>query len=128
MVSLLFSIAFGAMLLSIVLWMQDVWGWSALQTGLAFAPGPLMVPLFGLLFTGRADRSLRPWPRDRRRRDDLRRRRGLVGAASRPQPELPRAGAPGNADDRHRRRPDLADVHGHRRSALPPHSFATGSA
>jgi EmrB/QacA subfamily drug resistance transporter len=52
MVSLLFSIAFGAMLLSVVLWMQDVWGWSALKTGLAFAPGPLMVPLFGLVFTG----------------------------------------------------------------------------
>jgi EmrB/QacA subfamily drug resistance transporter len=51
-VSLTFSIAFGAMLLSVVLWMQDVWGWSALQTGLAFAPGPLMVPFFGLLFTG----------------------------------------------------------------------------
>jgi MFS family permease len=51
-VSLLFSIAFGAMLLSIVLWMQNVWGWSALHTGLAFAPGPLMVPLFGLLITG----------------------------------------------------------------------------
>jgi EmrB/QacA subfamily drug resistance transporter len=51
-VSLVFSTAFGAMLLSIVLWMQNVWGWSALQTGLAFAPGPLMVPLFGLVFTG----------------------------------------------------------------------------
>ena len=52
-VSITYSIAFGAMLLSIVLWMQDVWHWSALQTGLAFAPGPLMVPLFGLLITGR---------------------------------------------------------------------------
>jgi EmrB/QacA subfamily drug resistance transporter len=52
-VSLVFSMAFGAMLLSIVLWMQDVWGWSALRTGLAFAPGPLMVPLFGLLIAGR---------------------------------------------------------------------------
>ncbi len=52
-VAVTWSIAFGAMLLSIVLWMQDVWGWSALQTGLAFAPGPLMVPLFGLVFTGR---------------------------------------------------------------------------
>jgi EmrB/QacA subfamily drug resistance transporter len=52
-VALLFSIAFGAMLLSIVLWMQNVWGWSALQTGLAFAPGPLMVPLFGFLVAGR---------------------------------------------------------------------------
>ncbi|HWE59244.1 MAG TPA: DHA2 family efflux MFS transporter permease subunit [Solirubrobacteraceae bacterium] len=52
-VAVMYSIAFGAMLLSIVLWMQDVWHWSALQTGLAFAPGPLMVPLFGLLLTGR---------------------------------------------------------------------------
>ena len=51
-VALTFSTAFGAMLLSIVLWMQDVWHWSALHTGLAFAPGPLMVPLFGFVFTG----------------------------------------------------------------------------
>jgi EmrB/QacA subfamily drug resistance transporter len=52
-VALTFSTAFGAMLLSIVLWMQNVWGWSALHTGLAFAPGPLMVPLFGFLLTGK---------------------------------------------------------------------------
>jgi EmrB/QacA subfamily drug resistance transporter len=52
-VSLTFSTAFGAMLLSIVLWMQDVWGWSALHTGLAFAPGPLMVPLVGFLLAGK---------------------------------------------------------------------------
>ncbi len=50
---LLFSVSFGAMLLSIVLWMQDVWGWSALRTGLGLAPGPLMVPLFTFLVTGR---------------------------------------------------------------------------
>jgi EmrB/QacA subfamily drug resistance transporter len=61
-VSALFSIAFGAMLLSIVLWMQDVWGWSALQTGLAFAPGPLMVPLFGLLISGRLITRFGPGP------------------------------------------------------------------
>jgi MFS family permease len=41
------------MLLSIVLWMQDVWGWSALKTGLAVAPGPIMVPVFTFLVTGR---------------------------------------------------------------------------
>ena len=52
-VALLFSIAFGAMLLSLVLWCQDVWGWSALQTGLGVAPGPLMVPLFSFLVAGR---------------------------------------------------------------------------
>ena len=52
-VMLLFSVAFGSMLLSIVLWDQTVWGWSALQTGLAIAPGPLMVPLFSFLVAGR---------------------------------------------------------------------------
>ena len=52
-VALVFSVAFGAMLLSIVLWEQDVWGWSALHAGLAIAPGPLMVPLFAFLVAGR---------------------------------------------------------------------------
>ncbi|HEY2441584.1 MAG TPA: MFS transporter [Streptosporangiaceae bacterium] len=52
-VAFLFSAAFGAMLLSIVLWAQDNWGWSALRTGLAIAPGPLMVPLFSFLVAGR---------------------------------------------------------------------------
>jgi EmrB/QacA subfamily drug resistance transporter len=52
-VALLFSIAFGGMLLSVVLWMQNVWGWSALRTGLAVAPGPLMVPVFSFLVAGR---------------------------------------------------------------------------
>jgi EmrB/QacA subfamily drug resistance transporter len=52
LVALLFSIAFGALLLSIVLWEQNVWHWSALRAGLALAPGPLMVPLFGFLIAG----------------------------------------------------------------------------
>jgi MFS family permease len=39
----LFSSAFGSMLLSIVLWDQMMWGWSALHIGLAIAPGPLSV-------------------------------------------------------------------------------------
>ncbi|HEY1688880.1 MAG TPA: MFS transporter [Solirubrobacteraceae bacterium] len=52
-VALFFSAAFGAMLLSIVLWEQNVWGWSALRSGLALAPGPLMVPLFSFLVAGR---------------------------------------------------------------------------
>jgi EmrB/QacA subfamily drug resistance transporter len=51
-VALFFSAAFGGMLLSRVLWAQDVWHWSALQTGLAIAPGPLMVPLFAFLVAG----------------------------------------------------------------------------
>ncbi|MET7621606.1 DHA2 family efflux MFS transporter permease subunit [Streptomyces sp. NPDC005408] len=43
--NLLFAVAFAAMLLSAALWCQNVWHWSALQTGLAISPGPLMVPL-----------------------------------------------------------------------------------
>jgi len=59
-VALAFSVAFGAMLLSVVLWDQQVWGWSALSTGLAVAPGPLMVPLFGFLVAGRLIARLGP--------------------------------------------------------------------
>ncbi len=40
----LFSAAFAAMLLSVIVWSQVGWGWSALHTAFAFAPGPLMVP------------------------------------------------------------------------------------
>ena len=52
-VAAVFSAAFGGMLLSVVLWQQDVWGWSALQSGLAITPGPLMVPVFAFLVAGR---------------------------------------------------------------------------
>jgi EmrB/QacA subfamily drug resistance transporter len=41
-----FSTAFAAVLLTFVLWTQQVWGYSALRTGLAIAPGPLLVPVF----------------------------------------------------------------------------------
>jgi len=51
-VALVFSMAFGAMLLSRVLWAQDVWHWSALTTGLSIVPGPIMVPLFSFLLAG----------------------------------------------------------------------------
>ena len=62
LVALFFSSAFGAMLLSIVLWEQDVWGWSALRAGLAIAPGPRMVPLFGLAVAGRLIKRYGPAP------------------------------------------------------------------
>jgi EmrB/QacA subfamily drug resistance transporter len=52
-VAVLFSMAFGAMLLSRVLWAQDVWHWSALATGLSIVPGPIMVPLISFLVAGR---------------------------------------------------------------------------
>jgi EmrB/QacA subfamily drug resistance transporter len=41
---IVFSAAFAIMLLSNSLWCQQVWHWSALRTGLALAPGPLLVP------------------------------------------------------------------------------------
>jgi EmrB/QacA subfamily drug resistance transporter len=53
LVAIFFSAAFAAMLLSIVLWEQGVWGWSALQAGLGIAPGPLMVPLMSFVVAGR---------------------------------------------------------------------------
>src|SRR6266508_132658 len=46
--TMLFSAAFAGMLLSIVLWAQNDWGWSALKTGLAVSPGPLMVPVLSV--------------------------------------------------------------------------------
>ncbi|MBV9415636.1 MAG: MFS transporter [Solirubrobacterales bacterium] len=52
-VAVLFSVAFGGMLLSRVLWAQDVWHWSALTTGFSIVPGPIMVPLCAFLIAGR---------------------------------------------------------------------------
>ncbi|MFF1646869.1 MFS transporter [Streptomyces sp. NPDC058240] len=47
--ALLFTVAFAAMLLTSVLWCQQVWGYSAIRTGLAIAPGPLVVPVLAVL-------------------------------------------------------------------------------
>ncbi|HWC33710.1 MAG TPA: MFS transporter [Mycobacteriales bacterium] len=44
--AVLFNVGFGAGLLGLVLWLQEVWHYSAIRTGLAIAPGPLMVPVF----------------------------------------------------------------------------------
>ncbi|MGW3243936.1 MFS transporter [Streptomyces sp. NPDC001070] len=41
--TLLFYAAFGLQLLGVTLWLQQVWHWSAIQTGLGVAPGPAMV-------------------------------------------------------------------------------------
>ncbi|MFJ2090803.1 MFS transporter [Streptomyces sp. NPDC087901] len=46
--ALLFTVAFASMLLTSVLWCQQVWGYSAIRTGLAIAPGPLVVPLLAV--------------------------------------------------------------------------------
>jgi EmrB/QacA subfamily drug resistance transporter len=45
----LFGVAFALMLLSNVLWCQQVWHWSALQTGVALVPGPALVPIVTVL-------------------------------------------------------------------------------
>jgi EmrB/QacA subfamily drug resistance transporter len=47
--ALAFSIGFAANLLANILWMQQVWHFSALKTGLAISPGPLMVPVFATI-------------------------------------------------------------------------------
>ncbi|MEU4098425.1 MFS transporter [Streptomyces sp. NPDC026673] len=41
--TLLFYAAFGLQLLGLTLWLQQVWHWSAIETGLGVAPGPAMV-------------------------------------------------------------------------------------
>jgi MFS family permease len=45
------SAAFRALLMSMVLCEQMIWGWSALRIGLAMAPGPLLIPIVSLLFS-----------------------------------------------------------------------------
>jgi EmrB/QacA subfamily drug resistance transporter len=57
-----FTVVFGATLLSIILWEQEVWGWSPLKTGLACAPGPFLVPVTSLFVAGPLIRKLGPSP------------------------------------------------------------------
>lgn len=51
-----FGVAFAIMLLSNVLWCQEVWHWSAVRTGLAMVPGPALVPVVTLLTARAAQR------------------------------------------------------------------------
>ncbi len=44
--ALLFAIPFAGALLANILWLQQVWGYSAIKTGFAVSTGPLMVPIF----------------------------------------------------------------------------------
>ncbi len=55
-----YSIAFGGLVLSVVLWEQTAWHWSALQAGLTITPGPFMVPITSLFFSGRLLRWIGP--------------------------------------------------------------------
>ena len=47
--AVLFNIGFGISLLSRILWMQEVWGYGSIRTGLAVALGPLCVPITSLI-------------------------------------------------------------------------------
>ncbi len=44
-----FSASFAANMLLMVLWLQRVWHWSAIDTGLGVAPGPMMVPALAVV-------------------------------------------------------------------------------
>ncbi|MYS81114.1 MFS transporter [Embleya scabrispora] len=59
--NILFGIAFAGMLISGTMWMQTVWGWSALRTGLGTVPGPLCVP-FVTIAAGRCVARFGPGP------------------------------------------------------------------
>ncbi|MBM9506217.1 MFS transporter [Actinacidiphila acididurans] len=54
-----FSIGFAGFLLTLVLWLQNVWHWSTITTGLAVAPGPAVVPVVTVLIQ-RYARRVRP--------------------------------------------------------------------
>ncbi|WP_209440751.1 DHA2 family efflux MFS transporter permease subunit [Amycolatopsis thermoflava] len=47
--ALVFCTAFGALFPSVVLWLENVAGYSAIATGVAILPVPLMVPLFAMV-------------------------------------------------------------------------------
>jgi MFS family permease len=47
--AILMSGVFATELLSVILFLQDSWHWSALQTGLAIAPGPCLVSVFAVV-------------------------------------------------------------------------------
>ncbi|MEU0508784.1 DHA2 family efflux MFS transporter permease subunit [Amycolatopsis sp. NPDC006125] len=47
--AVVFCTAFGALFPSVVLWLENVAGYSAIATGVAILPGPLMVPIFAMV-------------------------------------------------------------------------------
>jgi MFS family permease len=51
-----FAISFSAQLLALTLWLQNVWGWGPLATGLGLAPAPAVVFLVGLGLQRRLER------------------------------------------------------------------------
>ena len=70
--TLVFFMGFGAMLLSGVLLLTEVWGWSELRAGFALSPGPLMAAIFAAP-SGRLGARIGQRPVATRRRAGLRR-------------------------------------------------------
>ena len=89
-VATVFSVAFGAMLLSIVLWEQNAWGWSALATGAADRPRAAHGPRVRVPHCRARDRAVGPGPGVRGRRHCVCGRGRLVGPGHRPDPRLRR--------------------------------------
>ncbi len=114
LVALFFSAAFGAMLLSRVLWAQDVWHWSALLTGLSIAPGPIMVPLFSFLVAGRLTARFGAGPVIAAGSTIFAAGAAWWALAVGLQPDYVGEMLGGHAAHRHRRRADAADDDGHR--------------
>ena len=102
---LLFFAAFGAMLLSGVLWLTGVWHYSVLTAGLALAPGPFTAGLFAVPSGRLADRfGQRAVGHPGRAR--LRRQLRLARVAHGPRARIPDGVPPGPAARRRGRRPD----------------------
>jgi EmrB/QacA subfamily drug resistance transporter len=60
-VAVLFNASFAGGILAMILFLQEGWGYSSLRTGLAVAPGPMIVPLFafvGLLMVRRLSEGI----------------------------------------------------------------------
>lgn len=127
-VALLFSAAFGAMLLSRVLWQQDVWGWSALITGLSIAPGPIMVPLVSSLITGRLTARFGPGPVIAAGSTIFAAGIAWWALAADPRPDYVRGMLGGMLLTGSGVGLTLPTLMAAATSSLPPHAFATGSA
>jgi len=99
-VATLYSIAFGAFLLSLVLWDQNVWHWSALANRARDRAGPVHRAADHAAARRTHDHPLRRGCRDRDRREPLHRRCRLVRPVRRVETRLLRRHLPRPRDRR----------------------------
>ena len=117
--TLLFSAGFAGLLLGNVLFFTEVWDYSVLKAGFAFAPGPLLAATTAV-HVGPARRGARARRLRRGRRLRVRGRLPVVHHPGRRRPGLPVGDPAGPGADRHRRRPDAAVLHRDRRGDAAP--------